>query len=40
MCRKVDCGKCSKKTWAGCGRHIEEALKDVPQTERCSCPRE
>lgn len=39
MCRKVTCDKCNKPTWAGCGEHIEEALKDVPPAERCTCPR-
>ena len=24
----------------GCGEHIEDALKDVPTSERCTCPRE
>ncbi len=37
---KTDCEKCSKPTWKGCGRHIEQALKDVPEDERCKCPRD
>ena len=40
MCMKVDCSKCEKPTWKGCGKHIEEALKDVPEDERCKCPRD
>ncbi len=40
MCMKVDCDKCSKPTWKGCGKHIEQALKDVPEDERCKCPRD
>ena len=28
---------CHKPTWFGCGRHIEEALGDVPVDERCHC---
>jgi hypothetical protein len=39
VCHKVVCARCGKPTWAGCGRHVEEALKDVPPAERCSCPR-
>ncbi|EGG16907.1 hypothetical protein DFA_07888 [Cavenderia fasciculata] len=39
MCRRVDCGKCTKPTWAGCGQHIESALSGVPVDERCKCPR-
>ncbi len=26
--------------FAGCGKHIEEALKDVPVAERCQCKKE
>lgn len=37
---KVDCAKCEKPTWKGCGKHIEQALKDVPEDERCKCPRD
>lgn len=37
MCRKVTCEKCGKPTWAGCGLHIESALKDVPKEDRCKC---
>jgi len=39
MCFKVVCSKCNKFTWSGCGMHIEEALKDVPKSNRCNCPR-
>ncbi len=39
MCMKTDCEKCNKPTWKGCGKHIEQALKDVPEDERCKCPR-
>jgi hypothetical protein len=37
MCRKVECDKCHKPTWAGCGQHIEQALAGVPPEERCKC---
>ena len=37
---KVTCDKCDKPTWKGCGKHIEQALKDVPEDERCKCPRD
>jgi hypothetical protein len=39
MCYQVRCSKCGKPTWAGCGRHVEKALRDVPERERCQCPR-
>ena len=37
---KTECEKCEKPTWKGCGKHIEQALKDVPEDERCKCPRD
>lgn len=37
MCRAVTCRKCSKTTWAGCGQHVQQVMKHVPRTERCSC---
>jgi len=37
---KTDCITCGKPTWKGCGKHIEQALKDVPEDERCKCPRD
>lgn len=35
MCYKVKCNNCGKWTWAGCGNHVEQALSNVPQEERC-----
>ena len=40
MCRKVECQSCNKHTWAGCGKHIEQILKDIPIEERCKCKEE
>ncbi len=37
MCRKVQCSKCGKPTFAGCGMHVEEVLGDVPRDQRCRC---
>jgi hypothetical protein len=37
MCSRTMCKKCRKATWKGCGNHIEQALKGVPMSERCSC---
>ena len=39
MCLRSQCRKCGKPTWVGCGRHIDEVLRDVPVAERCQCPR-
>ncbi|KAH8822855.1 hypothetical protein DL96DRAFT_1619541 [Flagelloscypha sp. PMI_526] len=35
MCYKVECKTCKKATWAGCGRHIEQALAGVAEEDRC-----
>lgn len=37
MCYQVKCSKCGKVTWAGCGRHIERALRGVPDDKLCKC---
>ena len=37
MCRRVNCNKCNKPTFAGCGMHIEQVLGDVPRDQRCAC---
>ncbi len=37
MCRAVQCNKCHKATWAGCGAHVEQVLGHVPKPERCAC---
>jgi hypothetical protein len=37
MCRRVQCEKCSKPTYAGCGMHIEQVLGDVAVEDRCHC---
>ena len=35
MCRAVTCRKCGKKTWAGCGQHVDQVMRGVPQSQRC-----
>jgi hypothetical protein len=37
MCRRIDCPKCGRPTFAGCGMHVEQVLGDVPPAERCRC---
>jgi hypothetical protein len=39
MCHQVRCPQCQKPTWAGCGAHVEQALRGVPPEKRCQCPR-
>jgi hypothetical protein len=37
MCRRVECNRCHKPTFAGCGMHVEQVLGDVPKEQRCQC---
>lgn len=37
MCRAVTCSACSKTTWAGCGQHVDQVMRDVPTGRRCEC---
>jgi hypothetical protein len=37
MCRRVNCAKCGRPTYAGCGAHVEQVLADVATAERCHC---
>ncbi|ORX52760.1 hypothetical protein DM01DRAFT_1408090 [Hesseltinella vesiculosa] len=40
MCRRITCSKCNKYTWAGCGRHIDQALAGLKEEEICQCKEE
>jgi hypothetical protein len=40
MCRRVDCSKCGRPTFAGCGAHVEQVLGNVPPADRCRCREE
>ena len=35
MCSAVTCRKCGKTTWTGCGQHVDQVMKGVPQSQRC-----
>jgi len=37
MCRRIECRKCGRPTFAGCGAHVEQVLGDVPPAQRCQC---
>lgn len=37
MCRRTECPDCKKPSYAGCGRHIDQVLGDVPPADRCHC---
>lgn len=40
MCRRIECSKCGRPSFAGCGMHIEQVLGNVPPAERCKCREE
>ncbi|QOR70430.1 hypothetical protein IM660_17855 [Ruania alkalisoli] len=35
MCRPVSCDTCGKTTWAGCGEHVDQVMRAVPQAQQC-----
>ena len=37
MCRRVNCAKCGKITWAGCGKHVDQVMTGVAEADRCHC---
>lgn len=37
MCSRIECPKCHRPTFVGCGAHIEQVLGSVPKADRCNC---
>lgn len=37
MCYPVECARCHKTTWGGCGEHAEQVMSNVPKTQQCTC---
>ncbi|CAF0884166.1 unnamed protein product [Rotaria sordida] len=37
MCYKVQCRKCNKFTWSGCGMHKDSILATISLDQRCTC---
>jgi hypothetical protein len=35
MCRPATCRTCGKTTWAGCGQHVDQVMRNVPSAQRC-----
>ena len=35
MCRPANCRTCGKTTWAGCGQHVDQVMRNVPSGQRC-----
>ena len=37
MCRTTTCMYCRGTTWSGCGNHVDQVMRGVPNGERCTC---
>ncbi len=40
MCRPATCKTCGKTTWAGCGQHVDQVMRDVPRGAALPGPRQ
>ena len=38
VCSRTTCRTCGKASYSGCGRHVEQVLAGIPQSQRCACP--
>lgn len=39
MCYPVQCPRCGKTTWDGCGEHVADVQATVPPAQWCTCAR-
>jgi hypothetical protein len=37
MCYPVQCPRCQKTTWGGCGEHVADVMRNVPTAQQCTC---
>lgn len=37
MCSPATCSRCNKVTWSGCGQHVDDVMRNVPQDRQCTC---
>ena len=37
MCYKVECSKCGKFTWNGCGKHVASVYDGIEKGKHCTC---
>lgn len=37
MCSPELCSSCGKYGWAGCGEHVTDVMRQVPEASRCTC---
>jgi len=40
MCMPATCKQCGKRTWRGCGQHVDQVMAGVPRSEHCTCSRQ
>ena len=40
MCYPEKCARCGKTGWAGCGQHVDDVMRSIPQAQRCACERD
>ncbi|WP_157075729.1 hypothetical protein [Janibacter anophelis] len=38
MCMPVQCQRCGKTTWSGCGEHVADVRAQVAADNWCQCP--
>ena len=39
MCYPVQCPKCGKTSWGGCGQHVDSVMRSVPASQDAPAPR-
>ena len=37
MCSPATCSSCGLTTWSGCGAHVDQVMRWVPEDQRCTC---
>ncbi len=37
MCYPRKCPHCGKTGWAGCGHHVDDVMRPVPEAQQCTC---
>ncbi|KAL7141278.1 hypothetical protein ABFS83_08G042800 [Erythranthe nasuta] len=37
MCYRVDCKKCGKYSWGGCGKHLTTLYANIEKGKHCIC---
>ena len=35
MCSAITCRRCGKTSWTGCGQHVDQVMRGIPQRDRC-----